>query len=900
MTMRVIQTNFTAGVADPKFIAREDEVYYYNALAEGNNLLALPQGGITRRPGKQWVRELAPQLTAINLAGATLTVPHGGTAANLKDGDESTVSVTADNISTTNPFIVAAVDLGAAAAVTAFDLVNFKVSTGSLSAEFFVQYSTDNITFHNYGSSIDIDTTTRSRRRRNESGAVTARYWRFARIGATDLAATVTLSEIRMWAASVTLSAGKLFPFSNGPSTFMHAASDRNIDVLTGDVYQTSCSIPHLSAELSVTNFTQSIDTMLLFHTAHAPYRVFHQGADDEFDYRAQVFTNIPKYDYGAGTGGVDEVQTLNVSGTASTDKFTLEFEGYATTTITYGASAAIAAAAMETALRALANVAGDTGLTVAAITDGFTVTLSGAALGHRPHTAMKVFVLKGNSVWDVARTTRGQYEGEAIFSTTRGFPRCGTFYQSRLHLAGMLGVQDGWLASVLNDRYNLDTSLDDVTKALQFRAETDQPAPIYQVVPGFHLTFFTSDSEFYNPVEPISDQSVLKRATQYGSKEGVRVYSVDDAQVFIQGSKDDDGNDIGTSVRLFAFDELKQRYAGKLLSRFSASLIKNPVDAALRKSLSADEADILLMPNEDGTATSLTMLLDDDVEAFMPLSTRAGDKMLAVGADKRRRVYWITERVINGVTRRYVEMWNENLLFDCGSIVTIESESFTASNQQADYTWTFTNPLSADAIGVRLNGGRLAADDFEVDLGSKTVTLNAGIAADVAAGDVVEVMPMVNTVTGLGHLEGETIQTYIDGSEGDDVTVSGGSFTLPAYADREIQYGFDFDVSGKMMPLRVPGSETLVGQKVRVVNAYLELFKTGCIEVRANDGDWQEVLLVEMDDNVLDRSEDELLFTGNKKIDGLMGYAVGGVFEFRQPGPAPFTLLAVTREVKV
>lgn len=898
---RSIQTNFTAGVADPKLIAREDITYYYNALKNANNLLALPQGGITRRPGKQFIRQLAPVLTPVDISGATATAPQGGTAGNVKDGNEATLVTTANNLSTTNPFVVAEIDLGTAKAITAVDVINFSVSSGSLTDQFFVQYSNDNSTWNSYGSAIDIDTTLRSRRRRNETGPITARYWRFVRIGSTSLAATVSVAEMRLWSESNTLSAGRLFPFAYSTAqAYMHVLSDRNIDVLQGTDYETSVSIPNLSADLAVTNFTQSLDTMITFHTSYAPWRIFRQGDDDEFDFRKQPFTNIPQYDYGAGTGGTDEVQTLNVSGTTSGDLFTLEFEGYITTAISVGASTSATAANIQTALRALENVAGDTGLTVVDVTNGFTVTFSGEALGHMPHTEIQVFVLKGNGVWDVARTTRGVFEGEDIMSDTRGWPRCGAFYQSRLNLCGFDGVPDAWAASVLNDRFNLDITRDDATKGLLFRAETDQIGAIYQVVPGRHLTFFANDAEFYNPTEPVSDQAVMKLTTRTGSKEGLRVYEVDNALIFVQGVTDSDGNQVGTSVHEFVFDELQQSYQSNDISKLSSSLVKNPVDVALRKALSSDQADIMLMPNEDGTATSFTLLRNDSVNAFMPITTRDGDKILAVGVDKRQRVYWITERIINGAAVHYVEMWNTDLLLDCGSIQTMTAETKTATLGQSVFTWTFTNPLSADAIGVRLNGGRLASSDYEVDLGGKTVTLSTALAATIAAGDQVRIAFMVKTVTGAGYLEGATLQTYIDGSEGEDVTVSGGSFTLTDYADTEIQYGFDFDVSGSLMPLRVPGAQTLVGKNVRVVNAYLELFETGCIEILANDGDWIEVDLQELDTDVLDRSQQELLFTGNKKVDGLMGYAIGGVFQFRQPGPAPFTLLSVTREVSL
>ena len=89
-------------------------------------------------------------------------------------------------------------------------------------------------------------------------------------------------------------------------------------------------------------------------------------------------------------------------------------------------------------------------------------------------------------------------------------------------------------------------------------------------------------------------------------------------------------------------------------------------------------------------------------------------------------------------------------------------------------------------------------------------------------------------------------------------------------------------------MPLRVPNAPTLVGKKVRVVNAYFELFETANLEVKANDESWKECTL------------SDASFTGNLKLEGLRGFAIGAPLEFRQPEAGAFTLLAVTREVSL
>lgn len=1007
--LRVIQTNFTSGVLDAKLAAREDITFYYNGLASAKNLVSEPQGGLTRRPGKEFLRKLARQLTEIDISAKTVTVPHGGTADNLKDSDDTTYVTTADDLTNIDPFVVVRLDLGAAMDISAIDAINYKLESGAISGEFRLQHSLNDAAWSDFGEPMDIDASDRSRRRRPSGGKVSVRYVRFVRIGDTNLAATVSIARLRLWQESADLSPAKLFPFAySSKAAYMLVQSDRNIDVLSGREYVTSIRAPHSAAQLPVVTTSQRLDTMLQFHEARQPWKIFRQGGDSEFDFRYADLENLPEYDYGvpptgasagvnevqtitgsftggsfritlegkktnyisgtsdqntvatriqsalrnlantsatgitvtyaagnftvtfggadglrpwekmvvddetavvtrttvgqfAGIAAGDEVQTLNVAGTASGDKFTIEFEGYTTNTITVGATDADTVTNIQSALRALKSIDGDTGLTVNDVTDGFAVVFSGDKLGNRPHTKMKVFVLKGNGVWDVARTTRGRLPGEAIISETRGWPRCGLLHQSRLNLAGMPGVPDGWIASVVNDRYNFDTELETPEKGLAFQPEEEQVGTIYDMVAAQHLTFFLSDSVMYNPSEAINESSVMKFACSEGAKAGLPKYEVDGGLIYVQGVLDEETQtEIGTSIRQLQFDELKQRYQSNILSKFSASLIRDPVSCALRKGLSTEESDLYLLVNNDGTAIGYTILSADQVNAFMPIETRPGDKLISVGVDKRQNVYWVTERMIDGAAERYVERWNKDLQFDCGSTVTVTAEEFSAAEGQADYTWTFDNPVDAAAVGVRLRGGRLASAEFMVDLLTKTVSLIPSIAATVAAGDKVRIAKMLNEVTDADHLEGETIQTYIDGNEGPDCVVAAGTFSLPDYADTEIQYGFDFEVSGKLMPFRVPGGTTLVDKKLRVVNAIFQLYRTANMQIRANDGDWQDLPLVKLDGDILDRTAEELLFTGEIAAEGLLGFAVGGVLEFRQAGPGPFTILSATREVSV
>lgn len=300
--IRTIQTSFTSGELDPLLAEREDIKFYYSGAETMQNVRCLPQGGFTRRPGLKTLKKCRHILAAVSTAGATPTAPNGGTPANAIDGDSSTTVVTTAPIGTTDPYVVAQVDFGAETDVAVVDITDLSVTAGESDGEFRIQYSANGSDWSDFGPAWNIADDARSRRAWPATG-VNARYWRLARIGATDLTTDVaTLGELAFWTESASLSNARLIPFDfSTEQAYLFVAADRNIDVYKGGVWQVSIQIPHESADLSILNWTQSLDTLILFHPDHAPLKIFRQGAHDEWDVRAVVFSNIPQFDYGAG-----------------------------------------------------------------------------------------------------------------------------------------------------------------------------------------------------------------------------------------------------------------------------------------------------------------------------------------------------------------------------------------------------------------------------------------------------------------------------------------------------------------------------------------------------------------------------------------------------------------------
>jgi hypothetical protein len=56
-----VQSAFNSGVLDARLLARIDTKQYFNGMQQGDNVLCLPQGGIKRRPGMEFIADSGEQ-----------------------------------------------------------------------------------------------------------------------------------------------------------------------------------------------------------------------------------------------------------------------------------------------------------------------------------------------------------------------------------------------------------------------------------------------------------------------------------------------------------------------------------------------------------------------------------------------------------------------------------------------------------------------------------------------------------------------------------------------------------------------------------------------------------------------------------------------------------------------
>lgn len=154
-----------------------------------------------------------------------------------------------------------------------------------------------------------------------------------------------------------------------------------------------------------------------------------------------------------------------------------------------------------------------------------------------------------------------------------------------------------------------------------------------------------------------------------------------------------------------------------------------------------------------------------------------------------------------------------------------------------------------------------------------------------------------VNTVTGLTHLEGQTVAICADGSVRQAQVVESGQVTITGPAASTIHVGLPYTTRIVDLPPERPGGPSIAGSPVRLVKVTLRVVDTGGGAVgglysRAEALAWRTI-----DDNL---GEAVPLFTGNRDVTTFGNWGTDGQVLITTADPLPFTLLAIVKEVDV
>lgn len=481
---------------------------------------------------------------------------------------------------------------------------------------------------------------------------------------------------------------GRLIPFQfNEEQTYLLSFTAGRMDVYRTDnkTLQASVTTSPISsmtfAQIEEMTFTQSADTLLLFHKDFPPIRIT-RTSDTAWVVTNPTLENIPPFNFG-------NLTTSNPGWSITPD-------------VTNG--------------RVILS---------GTLAPNFTAGVYEGQFINMPKGG-RIYVTQVNSnselegviTVELASTDTvdfGDWELETgyepVISNTRGWPSAGVFFKTRLVIGGLGSRPATLLFSKIGDFFNFDVGegLDD--EGIDITIDSDQANPIRHLFSGRTLNIFTSGSEYSmrsainDPVTPSTAAGQLQKETGHGVNIAAPV-SVDGAVIFCEREDPTDPK-TGRIIRQFLFNDTEDSFQSNNISIFSQHLFNNPLAMAIRSSTSKHPANYIYFVNSDGTCAVMNSLREQNLLATTLFETEGNFESVAVSGN---RTFFIVKREINGSTVRYIEVLNDAHLTDSSLVQTSGSET-TA--------WSGLGHLEAEEL--RVLGDGFVLDNATVSSGAIT-----------------------------------------------------------------------------------------------------------------------------------------------------------------------------------
>jgi len=657
---RFIQSSFVSGELSPLLKGRIDINQYYQAVETADNVVIVPQGGMRRRPGTEFIGETVGGLTAQT---GFPTMPNGGSGLLINDGSDVTTTTTGA-IGTTDPFVVAKYDITTAQTVQFVDLRKIRLSSGT-SEQFKIQYSDDDVTYTTIASVPLIGTEPQDFRIRIDHSA---RYWQLVRVGSLNLGtATLTLAEFNLQKPNGLIRTCRVESFSvEDDRHYLLEFTQENLRI-----YRTpSTYVADIKLEVGfpeTLRVAQIENVMLIVQKNLRPQRLVNLGADDEWVLDDIPFVNVPQYDFDDDNSPTptSEIQVMTLQhGSGHNwevgDRFEIDVESILSKQITF-AGDSTADEQASTVFNIQKNlqempVFGETGVSVARTgVRQYTITISGESA--KAFELFSGFVTEGTATNTVefTKTQTGVPRKEDVWSTQRGWPQSICFYEGRLVLGGTKSKPQSIFMSKTGAFFDFDIDDGDDDEAIFATISSRKLNDIVDVYPGRNLQVFTSGAEFAVTSKPTTPSSItIQPQTSHGSG-NVEVQDVDGSTIFVDRH--------GKSLLSFLYSFNEDAYTTDDRSVLASHLINQPVDMALLAGTASDDANWLFIVNTDGSASILNTLRSQDINGFTQWNTTGEIKSVTVVDDE---LYMVVERDIDGSDKQFVERWDFNYMLDC------------------------------------------------------------------------------------------------------------------------------------------------------------------------------------------------------------------------------------------
>lgn len=425
-------------------------------------------------------------------------------------------------------------------------------------------------------------------------------------------------------------------------------------------------------------------------------------------------------------------------------------------------------------------------------------------------------------------------------FTSTNNFPSTVTFFEERLVFAGTNAAPQKLFFSVSGDFEDMTTGTN-ATDGMTFTIGSDQVNAIKYIKGLRTLLIGTTGGEFVatasSSAEPITPTNIqIKRQAGYGTSE-VDALLAGNRILFVQRA--------GKKVRELVFDFDTDGYIAPDLTILAEHIGGSGVGTGFTNWTYQQEPDsIVWIVRSDGVLTGMTYQRGENVVAWhrhiLGGAFSGGDAVVesvaaisnsTASSKGEDTLYMIVKRTIDGSTKRYIEYLQP---FDFGS--DIEDAWF----------------------------------------------LDSGLVYSGSA---------VNSLSGLSHLEGQTVSILANGATHADKVVSGGAITLDRSATKVI-VGLKYTSKLQTMRIESGSAEGVAQGKVKRIHEIVaRFFETVGAEIGSSS---VQTDLIPFRDSSMAMDQPVNLFTGDKSIEFASDYETDNFVYIQQTQPLPMSVTAL------
>jgi hypothetical protein len=448
------------------------------------------------------------------------------------------------------------------------------------------------------------------------------------------------------------------------------------------------------------------------------------------------------------------------------------------------------------------------------------------------PSYAIRKLTRSGHTSWTLSTPSLSGSPSPVLNTTTNKYPSCVTFFEQRLVFAGSNDNPQTLWFSKSADLENFTTGSND-TDAMVYTIASNKVNAIRYITAQRSLILGTVGGEFVvsasGTTQPITPTNVqIQRQSSYGAA-NIDAVQIENVTMFVQRAK--------RKIRELVYNLNIDQYQAQDMTL----LAEHITDGGITEMAYQQEPDsVLWCVRSDGTLLGFTYARAEEVVGWhrhvvggaFSSGNAVVESVASIPTDANEdELYIIVKRTINGTTRRYVEYLT---LFDYGT----------------DQT-----------------------DAFYVDSG----LTYSGSAATV--------------ITGLDHLEGQSVTILADGSTHPNKTVSSGAITLER-SSTKVHVGLGYTSLLQTMRVEAKGEEATSQSKTKRINEVtLRLHESVGVEVGSSLSDMERI---PFRSSAAAMSSAVPLFTGDKQVEFRDDFNTDGFVYVRQTQPLPLTVISI------